>query len=370
MQVYKHDISTILERLPELEKFLLQDHVDVFITTLGFEDRTHRIIDLIADSEFIKNCHLLLIKYPTNEKDNDENLSFFKTAAKKMASYKEIVFSRINYAQQLSNILDIILDRDNMNVFFDISTCSSYVFYPTMAKLVQRNINLSVVYSEAEIYYPTQAEWRDVAENAKQEQSLFIESFENASFQSAGIDDVYPYSPFEEFNPGNRPSFLVAVPNFSCSRMNAIVARDREINKTSSNNIMWLIGDPPSEENKWRSDAIRITNNLSLSGNTNIQAVSTLEYKDMLLNLENIWSEIKYKNHMTIATLGSKNQHLGTFFFLALHKNIGLWLVEPKEFKANRFSSGYGMVWQIKFGHISELIQLLNKYMSFEYILD
>ena len=367
MQVYKHDISIILKELPEAEELKLEDPVDLFIATLGFEDRSHRIIDVISNSELAKNSHLLLIKYPTNIEDNNKKLIFFENAAKSMSGFREILFSRTDYKQQLSDSLKCLLDREGLRVAFDISTCSSYVFYPTMVELLRRDIDLTIMYSEAETYFPTQDEWEKVAEEAKKEQTLFVESFDNASFQSSGVDDVYPYAPFAEFNPGNRPSILVAVPNFSSSRMSTIVARDKEINKTSFENISWLIGEPPSEHNKWRMDAVRVTNNLKSFDNPNIQAVCTLKYKEMLVALENIWSENRYNYYMTIGSLGSKKQHLGTFFFLALHNDIGLWLAEPKEFNAKRFSGGHGDTWQIKFGSVPKLMQVLKKYMAFKW---
>ena len=353
--------------MPDAEKLKLEDPIDLFIATLGFEDRSHTIIDIIADSKLTTNSHLLLIKYPTNEEDNNKNLEFFENAVKSMSGFREILFSRTEYRQNISESLEDLLDRDGLRVVFDISTCSSYVFYPTMVELLRRNIDLTIMYSEADTYFPTQDEWEKVAEEAKKEQSLFIESFDNASFQSSGVDDVYPYAPFAEFNPGNRPSILVAIPNFSSSRMSTIIARNRELNKTSSENISWLIGEPPAHHNKWRLNAVTVTNNLISSDNTNIQAVCTLKYKDTLVTLENIWSEKKYDYHMTIGSLGSKMQHLGTFFFLALHKDIGLWLAEPKEFNAKRFSRGQGDAWQIKFGSVPRLMQVLKQYMTFKW---
>jgi len=180
------------------------------------------------------------------------------------------------------------------------------------------------------------------------------------------VDELYAYSPFSEFNAGNKPSLLVAVPNFSAKRMNAIVQIDKEQNKTAYGNIIWIIGEPPAKKNAWRIEATRRTNNIF---NAKFRIVSTIEYQKMILELEDIWANNKYNYHMTIGSLGSKMQHLGTFIFLTLHQEVGLWLAEPKEFNANRFSIGYGPLWQLSFGKTNTLRKILERYSTFKWQL-
>ena len=285
-----------------------------------------------------------------------------------MAGFDNILYSRGTYIHELRTKLESIMNKSksNFRVIFDISTCSSYVFYPTISELMKSNTDLTVVYSEADTYFPTKDEWEKVNAKAKEENSLFIESFENARFQSIGVDDLYAYSPFSELNAGNKPALLVAIPNFSAKRINSIVHIDRELNKTPYEDIIWLIGEPPAEKNKWRTDAIIRTNNIS---NVATHFVSTLEYKEIILKLEDIWANRKYDYHISIGSLGSKMQHLGTFFFLALHQEIGLWLAEPREFNAKRFSTGHGVFWQLRFGETNELRRILESYMTFTWRL-
>ena len=97
--------------------------------------------------------------------------------------------------------------------------------------------------------------------------------------------------------------------------------------------------------------------------------VSTLDYKQMIIELENKWSDIKYKYHITIGSLGSKMQHLRTFFFLTLHQEIGLWYAEPNKFDAKRFSKGEGSMWQIPFGSTKKIWNLLKRYMTYHWEL-
>lgn len=369
MEINRYEIGDVLGCLPEREPLSIESTVDLFIATLGFEDRTHSIIEKLRDSGKLHKKPILLIEYPTNKEENAKNYSFFEKAAESMAApLIHLQYTRTDFTLKLRQQLEKILNNKS-HVLFDISTCSSYVFYPVMKELYKSNIDLRVVYSEAEKYYPTFEEWDSVNKMAESEKSLFVESFENAKFQSAGVDDIYTYNIFSEFNPGNKPCNLIAVPNFSCQRMNAIVARDSELNKTKYDDIVWLIGKPPAEHNAWRIDAVMKTNNLFKKPTTKIKSVSTLNYKEMIKALEDVWSDLKYKYHLTLGTLGSKNQHLGAFIFLALHQDVGLWLAEPKEFRANRFSEGQAASWQINFGSMASLRNALSSYLTFRWRL-
>lgn len=369
MRIHQHDISDVLRYLPDLKPFdpalFEKKRCQLFICTLGFEDRTSRIVGELSRRGLLKDAVLLLICYPTNEAENVVHLPDFQNAALSMQRLEMMGYSRSNFMERLSVILEGL--RAGSSIVFDVSTCSSYVFYPVMKSLVGRDVDLSVVYSEASIYYPTQSEWLEVAARADKEGSLFVRSFEEADFQSLGVEDVFPYSIFSEMNPGNRTSALVAVPNFSALRMSAIVARDREMNKTAFRNVVWILGEPPSEDNKWRIEAVKRTNDLHNIKDENLFLASTLLYKDMVESLECIWLQRKYRFHISIGSLGSKMQNLGTFFFLFLHQDIGIWLAEPKKFQAQRFSTGVSSLWQVEFGNVAELCRNMASYMKFSW---
>jgi hypothetical protein len=371
MEINRYEIGDMLAALPDRTSLNIDKQVDLFICTLGFEDRSHGIIDKLKDNINIKSNPILVIKYPTNKEDNSKNLKFFEEdAARSKSRLIPLFYTKEDFVQNLISVFsDLKLNKDSQ-IVFDISTCSSYLFYPIMKTLFELDINLTIAYTEADKYYPTFEEWDTVNKNAESENTLFVESFENANFQSSGVDNIYNYNVFSEINPGNKPCTLVAVPNFSCKRMNSIIARDGELNKTKYEDIVWIIGKPPAENNEWRVDAIMKTNNVSKES-SRIKYVSTLEYKDMLKVLEDVWSDpnIKYKYHLTIGNLGSKNQHLGTFFFLALHKEIGLWLTEPMEFQASRFSEGIDHCWQINFGSLQKLRTTLEQYLTLRWQL-
>lgn len=371
MKIHQTDVSDILQRLPDLKPFDPHRRYDLLVCTLGFEDRSHAVIDALCKSGAIRATQIVLLQYPTNQKDNNSNSKFFQRAAKLAKSYREVVYSRTGIAESLRNVLSNELENPCESICFDVSTCSSYVFYPTIRELMRLEAELTIAYSEASIYHPTAEEWRKVAQKAdkEQEETLYVRSFEEANFQSIGVENVYASNVFSEMNPGNHPTVLVAVPNFNVSRMNAIIERDREINKTEYDNIWWIIGTPPSEKMRWRVDALEKTNGISGSRSNRKKAVSTLTYKDMLMTLEDLWIRSKNDFHMSIACLGSKMQHLGIFLFMFLHQDVGLWMAEPISFQAKLFSTGFGEIHQIEFGRVKTLAEILSTYQLFEWEL-
>ncbi len=171
-------------------------------------------------------------------------------------------------------------------------------------------------------------------------------------------------------NPGNKPSALVAVPNFNAIRMNAIIARDRDLNKTEFENIIWILGNPPAAENRWRIEAVKRTNDVEqVEGTGNVFLASTIDYREMLTVLENVWLQRRYKLHLSLGSLGSKMQHLGSFLFLLLHQEIAVWLAEPIKFHADRFSEGIGKVWLVDLGSLCLLRERFKAYRKFEWEL-
>lgn len=367
MHVTRYDISDILSGLPEIKPLAAPTTCDLFVTTLGFEDRSPYLVNQFSTAGCLNNSTLILIEYPTNPADNEKNRESFLLAAQSAKKFQVLKYSKSTFVAQLHGVLARCNERSLRSVVFDMSTCSSYVFYPTITALMDLGVELTLLYAEAAVYFPSQDQWQAVANEASLEQTFFCESFENANFQSVGVEDVYGSPLFAEMNPGNRPSAFVAVPNFNAARMNALITRDQELNKTSGDNTFWIIGAPPNPKNKWRIEAVRQTNNLMHVKPSNISFTSTLNYKEMLKELEEIWINTKYNYHLTVGTLGSKMQHVGTYLFMCLHKDVGLLLTEPTLFQSESYSTGVGDTWQLAFGHTTKVKELLSRYMTFEW---
>ncbi len=356
--ISQQKLEDILGHLPKRIHLDNSKEIDILICTLGFEDRTSTILDALQ----LKGKDVLLVKYPTNIPDNEINLSKFETLCEETnCRLKTLEYNNRSFLDAFLAYLNEI-KISNKRVGFDISTCSSYLFYPIMKVLISQDISLRILYCEANKYFPTEDEWIAIREEAKKGGDLFSETYENANFLSKGIDQVYSSPMFYEMNPGKLPAAIIAIPNFSAERMKSLLEKDHEVNNTPAEDIHWVIGVSPIPKNKWRRDALIETNRLQNRDDKHY--VSTMEYEEIMVSLEDVWNRVKDKKYLSIGSLGSKFQHLGTYFFLSIHQDIGLWLVEPKEFKAGRWSSGIGSFHEVDFGETSKVRELLASYMT------
>ena len=237
---------------------------------------------------------------------------------------------------------------------------ASFVFYPTISALCDTtgNRRLSVCYTEAQDYFPTKSEWLEF-QDKMQDLDLLERArlFDQSHFQSDGVEIAYEALNFEGRNVDNFPTKLIIVPNFSFERVNRMIdyaASRYNVQRSASD---WIIGMPPDRiKNGWRYEALWEM----FSKPTNVREASTLNYKDMLLTLHQIWQQEYLTHSLIVATVGSKSQHLGTFFFLLMHPEVGLELSEPKKFTASRYSSKASTRWLADFGLIDALVLKLK----------
>lgn len=369
MRIDRIDLSDVLRRLPDLQRLDVASvsSIDVLIIALGFEQRTAGAFLALLDADALRDTRVILIRYPTNDEDNSASYVSFDVARRegRIAGIEELAYEPGTFERKVGAMLGNLGLADGARIALDISTASSYVLHPLLRAIMDSAASLLVLYSEAGHYYPSREEWEAVAKRAATPAGLFPSAFEDADFQSIGVDRVYTSNLFSEHNPRAQPSCLVAVPNFSALRMGAIVQRDRELNKTKFSDIVWLIGEPPSEENKWRMEAVKETHDLTNVRSENLVSVSTLYYREVLKTLEGIWLDRRYKFHLSVGSLGSKLQHLAIFLFLWLHPDCGLWIAEPSKFKADRFSTGVGQIWMLDFGGVPDLRTVLDSYGTF-----
>lgn len=354
-------IDDLLLNLNDWAEYSPDNTSQLFISTVGFEDRTCVGFKLWANAGGSSNRNALLIVYPTNPADNDRQIAKYTEAAQaSRITTNEIQYKAASFYGEITATLRGVTDP--RSIVIDISTMASYVFYPLMKAIYDSNIkaNIQILYSEAEKYFPTIEEWDKFKESYARVEDLFERAklFDEQHFQSTGVDNIYESPVFPGMNLDKLPGALIMVPNFSYERVQRMVnfASDR-YTSNSSNDIFWMIGIPPDQAiNGWRHDAL-----WEMYGKpSEMVSVSTFLWKEMLQQLNLIWLSKQYQKAMMIGTVGSKPQHLGTFLFLKMHPEVGLILSEPKEYSAGRYTEGYKKVWSITLGDISELNEKLR----------
>lgn len=351
----------VVSGLPDVVPFSSVDlsnrACDLLICAAGFEHRSAAIARV--NPAFSPN-KVIVVDYPTNKVDNlasrETIMSQFSSIATALVTYNRRTFRR-----DLSVELGGVIGRDGAKVVVDISAMSSYVVYRVLYVLCEYlpAASIGVFYAEAEDYYPTSDEIRNATEPAGEKNLIELaEKIATTRFQSRGIDETYECELFPGTNKHGLPARVVMIPNFSRERTNAMLSyAERNYAAGWSERIIWLLGDPPDRtKNGWRTEAIGNLYGVRKSG----VAVCTRNYKEILRVLYDQWEDTCLDEHLILASLGSKMQHLGTFLFLKMRPEVGLVLSQPTDFVASKFSSGTGPLWWVDLGRIDQLMDLLK----------
>jgi hypothetical protein len=213
------------------------------------------------------------------------------------------------------------------------------------------NIQLRIVYSEANVYHPTKAEYDadPIKWTSDDEMGL-----------ARGVSTVIR-SPD---HPGSRrdvlPEAVIVFPTFKPKRIRAILTDiDPSLLMRPENRVVWLIGSPHLKEvDGWRADAQMDIN--EISSTAPFYRVCTFDYKKTLEIMERVYQPFDCKYLVNIAPLGSKMQSLSIAFFWYIRPEISIYFASPREYNATQYSEGCKAIWRIEFGPLDNVRKLLD----------
>jgi len=352
------DLYEILLKLPDIESYdLPKDDIgktdDLFICALGFEDRCLHIPEIITAIGNYSATHSIYFEYSTNQSDNELNKPRLLEA---LESFSDQVWpipcDTDEFPSQLRTLLGGVTPiKDTACITFDISVCSSRLLVTCLTILLEFDFNLRIVYSEANIYHPTEEEYNTNPEKWTQDEELGV---------ARGVSAVTPSPDHPGSRRDNLPESVIAFPTFKPERVRAIIAHiDPPLIIRPNQRVIWLIGKPHLEEDHWRSK-IQLTIN-RIPSSEPVYEVTTFDYKESLKLLENIYQTLESKYHINIAPLGSKMQSLGVVLFWYIRPEISIIFASPLEYNAIQYSEGCKATWRIDFGSLTDIRSFLNQ---------
>ena len=90
------------------------------------------------------------------------------------------------------------------------------------------------------------------------------------------------------------------------------------------------------------------------------RAVCTLDYRETVALLINMYWDLSSKYRLLLAPAGSKLQTLGCCIIKALHPDIHIEYPSPEGF-LKEYSNGIGRIWCLDIGNLNELIGQIRK---------
>jgi hypothetical protein len=237
-----------------------------------------------------------------------------------------------------------------LRVLFDISVVSNRLLMRTMKVLMELDIDLTLLYSEAALYHPTLAEYQSDPTKWESGGPLALDF---------GVNQVE----YGEEHPGYQvdqlPDCVISICGFSKDRTRAAISKvDPSLLTVPGDKVVCLVGVPHLPENHWRLAMMRKIH--ELGAEVPQYEVSTFDYKKTLCTLEEIYEARAGRFKFTLSPLGSKMQALGSALFCYLKPDIRVVFATPKQYNATLYSEGCRETWSIEFGSIRKIRELLD----------
>lgn len=378
MNLKEYSLEEALIHFPNitrLESFgeFKNKNFDFYLTALGFEERTLSLPEnfaILSQEDGFTCDESIYFTYETSTNDNAFNEPRLKAALeliKNERGDKAVVSNMFCDEDLFSEFLHEKLNNKikeknglSIDIIIDLSVCSSKLIL-TLLKIVFeiKRINLIILYTEARIYYP-------LFEEFIMNKEKFLEDSELST--TSGYETIVNSNEYSE-GTKESPDLIVAFAPFKAGRINKIVSDiDESILLNNDKRLIWIIGSPNfSNDNDKRNriSMLKEINGVNEDPSNKIFEVSTLDYKETILRLENIYLA-NFNYHINIADLGSKMQTLAISIYYHIRPDVSVYYALPKEYNSNRYSQGVKCHWKIDFRDFNEFITQMESIDRFE----
>ena len=328
---------------------------DVLIHAPGFEDRTLAICDVLKP---VQGSAVILLDYkPFNSNNRMQavrrGLSDIGLPAKNQNLLTYNRFDPRDFEARLEVKLRALCPR---KVILDISTMSKLAIMLTLWVIKKMGITVSVLYTEAKLYGPSEAEFSAAKErNDVHQPSLQIFS---------GIHGVVRVDSLASVAMQGQPTAALVFMSFNDALTQSL------LNTVYPTRLFLINGKPPVHS--WRENAMawihdhvrrewRDDNSLDPSGSgLPARSVSTLDYRDTVVLLMKLYWELSANYRILLAPAGSKLQAVGCCIMKALHPDVHIEYPSPQGF-LKVYSEGIGKMWYLDIGKVDHLIARLHE---------
>lgn len=309
---------------------------DGLVMCAGFEDRSVGILRRICESGFTDGRVVLITYLPNYEDNRVEEVRRLSRAAK--LRINEIVYDRQEPAGIGVRLQEAT--QSFSRVFLDISGMSRLLIVQSLVSLLNDHRPLiSIIYGEAKCYRPSREEFeRDQEESSK--------GLATYGYLSSGIFEIAAAAELSSVSMVGQAIRLVAFPSFDPSQLANLM---QELQPTFVENVL---GVRSSRENKWRRDAILKLNESSLrelsATAREDHSVSTLDYRETLKLLLDIYDRRNMFDRLVISPTGSKMQSVAVGLFRRILHDVQIVYPTPKSFsKPEDYTIGLQQLYQL-----------------------
>ena len=219
-------------------------------------------------------------------------------------------------------------------VYVDISGMSRLLIVQTIVALVQSAKEFHILYAEAKVYPPLEADY----EEARTGDSP------SPSFISSGIFEIVSSPELSSVSMLGSTIRLISFPSFDPSQLSNLV---QEVQPTHNNVVR---GKSPREEMAWRTDAIDQMNSSTVTTlqRVEIHEASTFDYRETLKLILDLYRRHSAFDRIVIAPTGSKMQAVAIGILRGVLGDLQIVYPTPLQFlNPDRHTEGVKEIFQV-----------------------
>ena len=236
-------------------------------------------------------------------------------------------------------------------IIIDVTPLTKFLILLFLNKLEKFTGCLRVVYTEANDYAPTKAEYKNARDKVKRA----------IKFPSKGFGTILRAKCLSSIRMQGQPVTLIAFNSFNEQLVRHMLGT------ISPHRLLFINGRPPRNDYKWREIATAsmhsklikeypIGNELNTDG-TLKRSASTLHYKETIDCIDKIYQEFGLYERIILAATGSKMQTVGIYFAKKKHQDVHVEYPTPDSYYIKGFTTGKRKIYEIVFKKFSKLIQ-------------
>jgi hypothetical protein len=355
-------IATFLPRLQPWTVLHLGDG-EVLIHAPGFEERTLAATDVSVSGA----PRAILLDY--RPKNSSNQLGRVRAALSehnvRIQDSDVLTYHRFEPDGFEGRLRSRLSEIGVRRVTVDISTMSKLAIILVLAVCAELQLDLRIIYAEADHYGPTEEEFlaaRDRNEIHQPTLQVFT-----------GVHGVVRTTSLASVAMQGQPTAALVFMSFNDVLTQVL------LNAVYPSRLFLINGRPPvavwrEQATAWIHEQVRHewdrdnpVEDRSGSMPLPSRVVSTLDYTETVSLLLELYWELSSNHRILLAPAGSKMQAVGCFIAKALHPDIHIEYPSPEGF-ASEYSSGISKRWQIDLGPIQQLLALIASAERQEYL--
>lgn len=329
----------------------------LYICAGGFEDRAVGIVKSLDSIGERSLKYSLTLEYRNGPNENRKNLEFLQNSLKRLSSnqLENAMIDTDNMFEtgdNLSNALKKIPSEEIDSVFVDISGMANFLILLALhwVNEIFYSKEISVLYAEAQDYYPKRDEMDEILELAGRRQDEDIMALSKKLGTSGARETLIPPD-FKGYFKEDYPICLIFFAGYEPSRALGLIETYRP------NLIIACYGVSPHKHFKQRTE---FSKNLHTEFGAFKQykhvdmEVSTFNIEEIVSKLEEIYvsaegEKILYeKYNIAITPQCSKLQTVATYLFSVRHPDVQIVFCLPGAYNPKKYSEGIGKMWMYK----------------------